>query len=255
MGKRVLVIDLDHQCNTTMLLDVEDQALESGKNIGLAFEKDLKISEVLIKSSIKNIDVIAGCKDLENHKEKWNGHPKRFKLLDVLLNDKALSKYDLVLIDTHPSYDCYLQSALVSSHYYIIPLFAEEFSIRGLGQMINSVESIRKYHNETLSFLGCIITKFDKKSKTHVSFEEEIRKVSQQNEFNVFDNTIPYSKAVASAEASHLPLTIYRPGLPVSLSYNMLAGEILPKLKGKKTGRPRVHKLSKVENFEECVDL
>ncbi len=260
MDKKVLVVDLDHQGNSTMLLDVEKKSSETGKNIARAFNEDLTISDVVLQSPFKGIDVIAANGSLEDLKEKWNSHPKRFKLIDVLFDDKKLNSYDVVIIDTHPAFDCYLQSALVSSHYYLIPLFAEEFSIRGLGQMIRSVDSLKRYHNDTLNFLGCIVTKFDKTSRTHVEFETELRSVANSSGFRVFDNVIPLSKAVAGAEASHLPLMLYKPELPVSLAYSLLAGEISPLLTGKKTGRPKKQRLSPTvfrddDSFEVGADL
>lgn len=239
MEKKVLVVDLDHQCNATMLFGVEDRAEKEKKHLCVAFNDDLTLGDVVLPTAVENIDIVAAHRSLEVEKEKWNSHPKRFKLLEVMLECEKLSEYDLVLIDTHPSFDCYTQSALVSSHYYLIPLFAEEFSIRGLGHMISSVEQIRKYHNDTLNFLGCVITKFDKTMRTHDDFQNHIRTVGADSGFRVFETVIPVSKAIAGAEASHLPLTLYKPDLPVSMAYTALAGEILPNLTGRRTGRPK----------------
>ena len=242
-GKKILVIDLDHQSNATQFFEAEDQSKRECKNISEAFRKDLPLKQVILQTNHEGVSIVAGSDALEEETEKWNSHPKRFKLLEVLFNCDSLSVFDIVLIDTHPTFDCYLQSALTSSHYYLIPVFPEMFSVRGLGKMISRVESLKQYQNETLCFLGCLLAKYDKANKTHLEMQSQVREIGKKSGFNIFKTVIPVSKAVSGAEASKLPLNLYKPDIPISIAYSTLAGEILPQLSGKRTGRPKVQKL------------
>ena len=236
IGKRVLVIDLDYQCNASSLLGV-DESTVGDKSISYALQNDLNFSSIVIKSNIENIDLLAATRDLDLLREKFSGQPNQFKLVEILLNCDQLSDYDIVLIDTHPSLDCFFQSAMSASHYYLIPLFAEADSSKGLAHMVTAVEKIRRYLNPMLNLLGCIITCFDKFNSTHVKFERFIRDASKEGKFNVFETTIPSSNSVAAASAHSMPVSKYKKSSPVAIAYSILAGEMLPHLKGKRTGR------------------
>lgn len=238
LGKKVLVIDLDHQCNATMALGVEDESERLGRKLGAAFRNDLKVVDVRLPSTIPGVDVIAGDRCLRDDVSHWSNHAKRFKLIDVLLNCVEVDEYDVVLIDTHPSMDCYLQSALVTSSYYIVPVFPENFAFRGLGHFVSLVEDLRKYENPSLVFLGAIITKYNKSNAAHNHFVKKLEDVSSAAKFKLFDTRIPSSETIASAEARSSPVNLYRPNTPVALAYGALAGELLPYLKGRRTHRP-----------------
>lgn len=238
LGKRVLVIDLDHQCNASMALGVEDEAERTKKRIAKALKDDSRIPDVRLPSTISGVDVIAGDRSLKEDSSYWSNHAKRFKLIDVLINCKELEEYDVVLIDTHPSMDCYLQSALLASAYYIVPLFPESFAFRGLGHFVSSVEELRKYENPSLLFLGAAITKYDKSNAAHNHFIKKLEEISESAKFRLFNTKIPNSTAVASAEARNSPVNLYKPSNPVSLAYSALAGEIMPLLKGRRAHRP-----------------
>ena len=236
IGKRVLVIDLDYQCNASALLGVDDNSV-GNKSIAYALQNDLNFSHIVMKSNMENVDLLAATRDLDLLREKFSGQPNQFKLVDILLNCEQLHDYDIVIIDTHPSLDCFFQSAMAASHYYLIPLFAEADSSKGLAHMVTAVEKIRRYLNPMLNLLGCIITCFDKSNATHIKFEKFIRDASKEGKFNVFETTIPSSKSVAAASAHSMPLHRYKKSSPVTVAYSTLAGEILPHLKGKRTGR------------------
>ena len=125
---------------------------------------------------------------------------------------------------------------MAASHYYLIPIFAETESSKGLAHMISEVENVRKYLNPMLRFLGCVITRYDIKNSTHVKFEKLLRNASKEGKFNVFETTIPSSNSVAAASAQQVALVNYKKSLPVSIAYSTLAGELLPHLKGKRRG-------------------
>jgi chromosome partitioning protein len=258
MGKKCLVVDLDYQGNATMIFGQEDIAKSQEKHLAFAFKKDLDLTAIRLPTNHTGIDILASSRTLEEQSVEWNSHPKKMHLLKIIFDCPEINEYDFVLIDTHPSFDCYVQAALAASHYYLVPLFAESFSVRGLGHILNQIENIRKYCNESLYFLGCLITRFDKKNGVHVQFEGELRDQAAQMNFPVCFNTIPHSTAIARAEANETSIVKYKPDLPIATAYTALAGELLTILTGKRTGRPKklkVDALPIANDFEVGAEL
>jgi len=143
-----------------------------------------------------------------------------------MLDCKHAQEYDFVLIDTHPSLDCFFQSAVAASHHYLIPLFPEADSSRGLAHQVQAIDKVKRYLNPTLNLLGCVIIKFDRYNATHQKFEKLIRQFAKANSFAVFKTNIPNSQSVAAAAAHGLPLARYKNDSPASIAYKALAQEV-----------------------------
>lgn len=236
-GKKVLVIDMDAQGSATEILGCREVALQSGKTLAKAIRQELPLEEIVLPSNTQNVDILAGTAELQQIVQEKNATFAADKLLKFVLDTVALDHYSVVLIDTHPSRDCLLASALNIAHYYLIPLFPEPSSSRGLLEMINLAEEVRRYANSSLTILGCIITKFDKRNATHRNYEKVIREIAQSANFHVFESNIPISNHVQAAESACLSLLDYQPNSGIATSYTLLAGEILPRLKGRRVGR------------------
>ncbi len=260
LEKRVLVIDMDYQANATSLLGVDNIVREDPKkSISHAIRNDLNLGDIRVQSNISNVDVLCATRDLDNLRDELVGKAKQLKVVEFLLKCDAVEDYDIILIDTHPSLDCLFQASLIASHYYLIPLFAEADSSRGLAHMIREVEEIKKYFNPTLRFLGCVITRYDSKNSTHVKFKKLLCETSKEGKFHVFDTTIPISNVVAAASAQQLPLLNYKKNAPIAISYSALAGEIIPNLKGKRKGRNfqpiKTELLNRIDYDDEQLEL
>lgn len=235
-GKKVLVVDLDYQGNLTELFNI---SLDTAKKYSIAkiISDDAEFSELVTKTEIDGIDIIPCTRELDEQREKISGEANQFHFLQLFFRNDEINKYDIVLIDTHPSQDLFFKAALVASHYYLIPLFPEHDSCQGLAYQISAANKVSKFLNPMLYLLGVFITKFDKNYKTHETHLELLKQASIETEFHLFNTIIPSSAAVPSASASHIPLNQYRSHLNVSTSYATLAGEILPHLRGQRTGR------------------
>ena len=238
LGLNVLVVDLDYQANTSSLLGVKKKAAESDNNVTFAIKnKVTDIDDVIIKTKFKNIDCLSATKPLGEIPEQYLGKASQFQLLHPFLFSKSINKYELVIIDTHPSCDVLFQSALAASDYYLIPIFPEEDSIEGLGDQLEKAEEVREYQNPMLMFLGCFVSCFKKENTTHRKFDQQLNDVSEGGKFKVFKTRIPSSTSVAAAATEKKPLHHYRPKSRIASAYTALAGEILPDLKGRRKGR------------------
>lgn len=226
-GKLVLVIDCDYQANVTSLLCGDEQFKKKERSLTAAIKEDLKLDEVVVGTPFKNIDLVPANRELDDLRDQLIGQPNQFRLVDYLLDCKKAKEYDVILIDTHPSLDCFFQSAVTSSRYFLIPLFPEADSSRGLAHQLQAIEKIKRYLNPSLEFLGCAIVKFDRHNATHQKFEKLIRQFCKENGITVFKANIPNSQSVAAAAAHGLPLFHYKPESQATLAYTAMSQEIL----------------------------
>lgn len=254
MGKRVLVLDMDPQGDATGYLGVEEIAAEQNKHLAHAIEGKLSLEQIRLPTTVEGVDILAGTRELREVQKRMEGELDQHLLLDSLLSNKAIKEYDLVLIDTHPSEDCLLVSALYSSHYYLIPLFPERRTSNAVSTMIAFASKIRRL-NPMLMLLGCIITKFDRKSATHVRFESVLREGSKDGNIRIFETVIPSSSAVQGSESAEQPLIQYKPNAPVAIAYSALAGEVLPGLKGKRQGKVPLPNLPAIEKIPDDFEI
>jgi chromosome partitioning protein len=254
MGKRVLVLDMDPQGDATGYLGVEGTAATEGRHLARAIEGKFTLDQIRMPTSVEGVDILAGTRELRELQKRMEGELDQHLLLDSLLSNKSVKDYDLVLIDTHPSEDCLLVSALYSSHYYLIPLFPERRTSNAVSTMISFASKIRRL-NPMLMLLGCIITKFDRKSATHVKFESVLREGSKEGNIRIFETVIPSSSAVQGSESAEQPLIHYKPNAPVAIAYSALAGEVIPGLKGKRQGKVPMPNLSAIQQIPDDFEI
>lgn len=255
-GKHVLVIDCDYQANVTSLLCGDDQIKQKEKSITYAIKNDLTIDDVVVGTPFKNIDLVPSNRELDDLREQLVGQPNQFKLIELLLKCKKSRAYDVVLLDTHPSLDCFFQSAIAASRHFLIPLFPEADSSRGLAHQLQVIEKVKKYLNPELNFLGCTIVKYDQYNATHQKFEKLIRQFGKENGVPVMKSMIPNSQSVAAAAAHGLPLLHYKKDSPVSLAYNQMASEVIRLISGQPLKSPtRNKKAGNSQDIEVSVDL
>ena len=216
----VLVIDCDYQANVTSLLCGDEQVKRKEKSFTHAIKNDLTLEKVVVGTSFPNIDLVASNRELDDLREQLVGQPNQFRLVDFLLDCDKTKAYDVILIDTHPSLDCFFQSAIAASRHFIIPLFPEADSSRGLAHQLQAIEKVKRYLNPQLNFLGCAVVKYDRYNATHLKFEIELENFGKENSISVFNTNIPNSQSVAAAAAHGLPLFHYKPDSPATLAYS-----------------------------------
>jgi chromosome partitioning protein len=255
LGKKVLLIDADFQGSASEYLGVLENAQERELLLSKAILNDLSLDQVRISTGIEGIDVIAGDQELIRVRDQMAAEPHNHLLIQGVLDCEASSDYDIIIIDTHPDWNCLLVSALTYAHYYLIPLFAEAGSVRGLLSLLESVElKVRRKLNPSLHLLGCVVTKYMKKNKTHSSFYQMLLEMGDEHGFPVLTPPIPSSDRAQSSEASRMP-AIYLPKSSVSQSYNLLAELILPELKGRRQGRPDTTNIQSLRAAVASLDI
>src|SRR5262245_20312720 len=220
--RRVLVIDVDPQCNASITFNVIIDK-HSGKGVRpLLTKEDANIKDCMYARG-QWCDFIPADPDLYDiHTELAIDPRGRFRLRDYL--QQVLNTYEYVLIDTPPDTSTFTQSALVAAHEVIIPVDVSVLAVAGLARMVRIINDIRSHYNPDLKILGVLGTKYD--IRTTLS-EDTISEVRGHN-LPMFKTIIRISVDIIRAQGARKPVGVYAPESHGAIDYNSLADELLP---------------------------
>ena len=168
-GKKVLVIDLDPQGNTTSGLGFNKKEVE--KSSYDVLEKDISPEEATLKTKFKNLSLIPSHINLaaaDAGISLFSG--KESKLKNKILDLKKV--YDFILIDCPPSLGIITINAFCASDSILIPIQCEYYALEGLSQLINTVKVVKRHHNADLNIEGILMTMCD----TRLNLTKQVKK-------------------------------------------------------------------------------
>ena len=171
--KKVLLIDLDPQANATSGIGIDLKKIK--KSSYHLLEHSEKISNIILKSSTPNLDVVPSDIDLVAIELELVNHPNREFMLKEALRE-VKDKYDYIIIDCAPSLGLITLNALTASSSVIIPIQCEYFALEGLGKLLNTIKSIQKIHNRDLEIEGLLLTMYDTRLRLSNQVVDEVRK-------------------------------------------------------------------------------
>ncbi len=219
--RRVLLIDFDPQGNATSGLGVEKERVRF--TIYHALIGEVGIGEVVRHTVMPFLQLIPSNADLIGAEVELVGMEGReYRLKEVI--GSIQGRYDYIFIDCPPSLGLLTVNALVASDHIIIPLQCEYYALEGLGQLLRTVERIRKALNPSLSIKGILLTMFDPRTTISHQVEREIR-----DHFNgkVFKTVIPRNVRLSEAPSFGKPVLLYDIRSKGALSYLQLAREFI----------------------------
>jgi chromosome partitioning protein len=219
--KRVLLIDLDPQCNATMGSGI------SVKDIDFA-AADLLLELISIDGVIKNTkagyDILPATPQLITAEIQLTKLDEReYKLSRSL--EAVLGDYDFILIDCPPSLNILTVNALVASHSVIIPIQCEYYALEGLAALMGTIEQIRNV-NSRLEIEGLLRTMYDGRNRLA---QEVSAQLMGHFADKVYQTVIPRNVRLAEAPSHGVPVLIYDRNSQGALAYLALAGEIVKK--------------------------
>ena len=219
VDKKVLVIDMDPQYNSSMSFN----AYDSNLSIYRIFSNDLNIENAIQKSQIPNLDVISACEDLAAAEHELAEDDNRNFLLKNYI-DKIKDDYEYIFIDTPPTLGLLTVSSLTASDEVLIPVQCEFFALEGLSKLIKTIEIVKKNLNIYLKLNGIILTMFDKRNSLSSLIEKEAR---EYFDTNVYKFNVPRNVTLSEAPSHGLPAIIYDLKCSGSQAYIALAREFL----------------------------
>ena len=221
-GKKVLMIDADPQGNGTSGLGAEKDVKFSVYDVII---NDIEIENTVQQTMIKNLDLCPSNINLAGAEvELVSMMSREFRLKEKIDNQK--DKYDYIIIDCPPSLGLLTLNSFTSSDIVLIPVQCEYYALEGLGQLINTINLVKKHLNKDLEIEGALLTMFD--IRTNLS-NQVVREVNKYFENRVYKTVIPRNVRLSEAPSYGMPITVYDPRSKGARAYEKFAKELMKK--------------------------
>jgi chromosome partitioning protein len=220
-GKRCLLVDLDPQANATSGLGV---SVGESPTVYDVLLDDRPILETVLKTPQAGLDIVPSSADLAG---------ADVELVPAMAREQRLKRalatelpYDLVVVDCPPSLGLLTVNALTAATEVLVPVQCEYMALEGLGQLIRTLEAVRRNLNPDLNLRGVLLTMFDGRTNLAQQVAAEVR-----NHFpNTFETVIPRNIRVSEAPSHGLPINLYDPSSRAAKAYAAIAAELLRSL-------------------------
>ncbi|HJQ26623.1 MAG TPA: ParA family protein [Blastocatellia bacterium] len=220
-GKRVLLIDLDPQGNSSLTF-LDHTAIERSV-YDLLTDTDVLPETVIKHTSIATLDVLPARINLAKFESKLLGEfDAPFRLKDRI--EGIIKAYDCVLIDTPPTLGLITVNALVAADYLIVPIQPSYFALEGTDDLLETVEKVKARPNPRLQVLGVVITLLDKRTTLAKDIQEQIRAVFGDK---VFDTVISKSVRLEESPAYKETIFTFAPNSTGAVEYSSLCAEVM----------------------------
>ncbi|MCR5344770.1 MAG: AAA family ATPase [Lachnospiraceae bacterium] len=220
-GKKVLVIDLDPQGNTTSGLGLDKDSIEN--TVYELILGDASIKECIHETAIKNLSVLPSNVQLAG---------AEIELLDIEDKEYILKKeidyveddYSFIIIDCPPSLNMLTVNAMTTAKSVLVPIQCEYYALEGLGQLMHTINLVQDRLNPDLTIEGIVFTMYD--MRTNLSMQV-VDNVKANVDVRIYETLIPRNIRLAEAPSHGMPINIYDPRSAGAESYRQLAKEVM----------------------------
>ena len=220
-GKRVLLIDIDPQGNTTSGLGIDKKNIT--KSIYNVLINSENIADVLIDTPLENLKLCPSNIHLAG---------AEIELVPVISRETRIKEalehikdsFDYILMDCPPSLGLLTINSLTASDTILVPIQCEFYALEGLSQLMNTVKLVQKHLNSGLDVEGVVLTMFDARTNLSIQVVEEVKKYFKNK---VYRTVIPRNVRLSEAPGYGLPIILYDPKSKGSECYLELAQEMI----------------------------
>ncbi len=228
----LLLVDLDPQGNATSGLGLGPPLSPTlYESLVAATQREQKVvvpSPAVVDGSVPGLKIIGASSQLAGSEIDLAENNKRDDLKFIL--DELENQYPLIIIDTPPSLSLLTISSLVAANYLIIPVQCEYYALEGLGQLLRTLEMIKRNLNPKLQVLGIVRTMYDSRLGLSAQVSQELETHFPQL---LFKTIIPRNVRLAEAPSHGQPISVYDRRSPGADAYRRLSVEMLQRLGAK----------------------
>lgn len=221
-GFNVLLVDFDPQGNATSGLGIDKRNLQATVIDVISGEKSL--AECIVQTKHKRLSVLPTTPQLANAEVELAKAQHKFIRLKQALADH---QYDCVIIDCPPSLSLLTVNALIAANYVLLPVQAEFYALEGLGQLLETMQLVRKGLNPKLELLGVVLTMVDMRTTLSQQVQAEVQKHFPDK---MFQAIIPRNIRLAEAPSHGVPVGAYDRWSKGARAYKMLTKEVIQRV-------------------------
>ena len=221
LGKKILVVDMDPQGNTTSGFGIEKDNVENTVYELLLGESELE--DCIQKEKFPNLSVIASNINLAGAEIELIGVDEKEFLLRKAL-DSVKESYDFILIDCPPSLNMLTINSMCAGDTVLVPIQCEYYALEGLSQLIHTIDLVKDRLNPHLEIEGVVFTMFDARTNLSLQVVENVKSNLNQR---IYKSIIPRNVRLAEAPSYGLPITEYDKKSAGAEAYRLLAEEVI----------------------------
>ncbi|KGG79577.1 hypothetical protein Y919_11175 [Caloranaerobacter azorensis H53214] len=220
-GKKILVIDIDPQGNTTSGFGINKNDVEN--SIYDSIINGLDIKKVIVNTDIENLYLVPSNVELAGAEIELTKKQDRELTLRNVIKD-IRNDYDYIFIDCPPSLGLLTINSLVAVDSVLIPIQCEYYALEGVSQLMDTIRLVKKSLNPDLEIEGVVLSMFDGRTNLSIQVVDEVKKYFKGK---VYTTIIPRNVRLAEAPSYGLPVIDYDPKSRGAEAYMELAEEFL----------------------------
>lgn len=221
-GKKVLLIDADPQGNATSGVGADKESEYSTYDLLI---DEIETEKVIQDTQIKGLKICPSNINLAGAEVELVSMMSREQRLKEKL-DKVKDRFDYIFIDCPPSLGLITLNAFTTSDSVLIPVQCEYFALEGLGQLMNTINLVKKHLNKELNIEGAVLTMYDIRTNLANQVVKEVKKYFNDG---VYKTVIPRNVKLSEAPSYGLPIIVYDPKSKGAKAYDKLTKEFQKK--------------------------
>jgi chromosome partitioning protein len=222
LDKRVLLIDLDPQGNTTSGLGIDKQSVERGTYDVLM--QDSRLHDAVLETPYNRLFLLPASMDLAGAEVELVNKGAREQHLQEAFSDYQGEPFDYVFIDCPPALSLLTINALTAADQVMITLQTEFYAMEGLTQLMDTIRRVRQSLNPDLNMDGVLLTMVDRRNNLSVQVEQDVREYFGSQ---VYNNIIPRNVRLSEAPSFGLPVMYHDIRSKGAQAYLAVAQELI----------------------------
>ncbi len=218
-GKRVLLVDIDPQGNASSGLGIAERS-PSVYDVLLG---EKTASEAIVATKFGSLSVLPSAIELAGAEIELVSLPAR----ETLLRQALLSvreRFDYIFIDCPPSLSLLTLNAMTAADSVLIPIQCEYYALEGVGQLMNTLQLVKKRLNPALEIEGVVLTMLDGRTNLGLQVVQEVKKYFKNR---VYGAIIPRNVRLSEAPSHGKPINVYDTRSTGAEAYRALADEFI----------------------------
>lgn len=218
---KTLLVDIDAQANATSGLGIDSKLLT--KTIYEVLINNEPTESAIIPTAVPNLELLPSHLNLVGAEVELIEFPERERIMTKALAP-IREKYDFIIIDCPPSLSLLTLNALTASDSVLIPVQCEYYALEGLGQLLNTINIVKRHLNPKLEIEGVLLTMYDSRLRLSNQVAEEVKKYFGDK---VFSTIIARNVRLSEAPSFGQPVVLYDAASSGTKNYFDLAAELV----------------------------